>query len=152
MQGRHTCVLKGGITFNSPSSTDIFLYQPNAHDSAHQQDRYNNRHYDGGIWRGLSLGGTKMKLSPLLRRFLIFQDVRVSWVAGPTFCLCRTDQRIRMKEVTDADPAQVRLLPLWLETSLTLVARNLPVALTQKEEDRHIQCNPAVPGCFRYKS
>lgn len=48
--------LKGGVTFNSPSSADIFLHQPNAHDSAHQQDCYNNRHYDSSSWWGLSLG------------------------------------------------------------------------------------------------
>lgn len=39
-----------------------------------------------------------------------------------------------MKEVTDADPPQARLLPLWLETSLTLVTWNLSVALTKKRE------------------
>lgn len=41
-----------------------------------------------------------------------------------------------MKEVTDADPPQAHLLPLWLESSLTLVAWNLSVALTKKENSQ----------------
>lgn len=50
-----------------------------------------------------------------------------------------------MEEVADADPLQVRLLPLWLETSLTQVTWNLSVALTQTEQ-RQVLCNSAVPS------
>lgn len=49
-----------------------------------------------------------------------------------------------MKEVTDADLPQVRLLPLWLETSLTLVTWNLSVAFIKTEEVTQVQGNSAV--------
>lgn len=52
-----------------------------------------------------------------------------------------------MKEVTDADPPQAHLLPLWLETSLTLVAWNLSVALTKKE-NRRVLCISAAWVCL----
>lgn len=43
----HVC--KGWNPVHWPSSTDIFLHQPCACHSTHQQNRYNNHHYDSSV-------------------------------------------------------------------------------------------------------
>lgn len=42
-------VCKGWNPVNWPSSTDIFLHQPSARHSTHQQNHYNNHHYDSCV-------------------------------------------------------------------------------------------------------
>lgn len=66
-----------------------------------------------------------------IRPFIKFHSVPISLYTNLHslyFRISRTHQGIRKKSVAGAHPPQVRLLPNWLETSLTLAAGNLPVA------------------------
>lgn len=60
----------------------------------------------------------------------VIRQTKFYYVDSPAslfFKIGKTDQRIWMKGVAHTHPPQVGLLPLWLETSLTLVSWNLPV-------------------------
>lgn len=155
---RQTCVLKGGVTFNSPASADIFLHQPNAHDSAHQQDCYNNRHYDGSIWRGLSL---QKKIS-FIFFFLFF--FRKDWFSGSVRLGFDWDDWVLLGPRSNFLcawnwPANVNEGNRWCRSSSgpspSSLAGSLPHtgrlgssgSFGRKKEHRGVLCNLALPGC-----